>query len=476
MSRMSSVAVRPPGHAVLRLGRGSFLLHRRAFVVVVALAVLLAAVVVVSLSVGESFVSPVEVCRVLLGKPSPDRLVVGTLRLPRLVVGLLVGTAFGVAGALIQTVARNPLASPDVIGVTHGAGAATVAAMSFGLASHDALPYVSVGGGLAATLLVYVFAWRRGLHASRFVLVGIGISVALGSLTQLFLTKGDYLVAQQAKVWLTGSLNGRGYDQAGPLVLVLILAVPAALWAARAQRSASFDDETATALGVRLDQVRLGLAALGVVLASVATGAAGPVDFVALLAPQIARRLHPYDPDPPAVLRADRRPDRRRGGPAGPPPVRPDRAAGRRPHRRGGRAVPDVAHLPHPQPFRRHHLMSVPGTSRLTAQDLTLAYEDRTVVDGLDLEIPDGQVTVIVGPNACGKSTLLRALGRLLKPRRGVVLLDGAELARVPRKQIARTVGVLPQSPTPPDGITVADLVARGRAAAPDVVAAVVGG
>ncbi|WP_329247448.1 ABC transporter ATP-binding protein [Actinoallomurus sp. NBC_01490] len=107
--------------------------------------------------------------------------------------------------------------------------------------------------------------------------------------------------------------------------------------------------------------------------------------------------------------------------------------------------------------------MSVPGTSRLTAQDLTLAYEDRTVVDGLDLEIPDGQVTVIVGPNACGKSTLLRALGRLLKPRRGVVLLDGAELARVPRKQIARTVGVLPQSPTPPDGITVADLVARGR-------------
>ncbi|GAB3963380.1 ABC transporter ATP-binding protein [Actinoallomurus acanthiterrae] len=107
--------------------------------------------------------------------------------------------------------------------------------------------------------------------------------------------------------------------------------------------------------------------------------------------------------------------------------------------------------------------MSRIGTSRLTAQDLTLAYEDRIVVDGLDLEIPDGRVTVIVGPNACGKSTLLRALGRLLKPRRGVVLLDGAELAHVSRKQIARTVGVLPQSPTPPDGITVADLVARGR-------------
>lgn len=102
-------------------------------------------------------------------------------------------------------------------------------------------------------------------------------------------------------------------------------------------------------------------------------------------------------------------------------------------------------------------------TSRLTARELTLAYEDRTVVDGLDLEIPDGSVTVIVGPNACGKSTLLRALGRLLKPRSGTVLLDGAELSRLPGRQIARTVGVLPQSPTPPDGITVADLVARGR-------------
>ncbi|GAA0944352.1 ABC transporter ATP-binding protein [Actinocorallia libanotica] len=101
--------------------------------------------------------------------------------------------------------------------------------------------------------------------------------------------------------------------------------------------------------------------------------------------------------------------------------------------------------------------------NRLKAQGLTLSYESRTVVDGLDLEIPQGKVTVVVGPNACGKSTLLRALGRLLKPRRGAVLLDGVELSRLPTKQIARTIGLLPQTPTPPEGITVADLVARGR-------------
>ncbi|GGS86183.1 ABC transporter ATP-binding protein [Streptomyces chromofuscus] len=101
--------------------------------------------------------------------------------------------------------------------------------------------------------------------------------------------------------------------------------------------------------------------------------------------------------------------------------------------------------------------------NRLTAQGLTLAYEDRTVVDGLDLKVPDGNVTVIVGPNACGKSTLLRALGRLLKPQRGAVLLDGTELSRIPTRRIAQAVGLLPQTPVPPEGITVAELVSRGR-------------
>ncbi|WP_051821209.1 ABC transporter ATP-binding protein [Streptomyces sp. SCSIO 75703] len=104
-----------------------------------------------------------------------------------------------------------------------------------------------------------------------------------------------------------------------------------------------------------------------------------------------------------------------------------------------------------------------PGPSRLAARGLTLAYEDRTVVEELDLDVPDGEVTVIVGPNACGKSTLLRALGRLLKPRRGAVLLDGTELARLPTKRIAQVIGLLPQTPVPPEGITVGDLVARGR-------------
>ncbi|WP_030022257.1 FecCD family ABC transporter permease [Streptomyces monomycini] len=282
---------RPAGYGLVRAGRGSFLVHRRAAAVARVLAVLLAAVCLAYLCVGASFVAPGEALKAAFGQPSSARLVVGTLRLPRMVVGLLTGAAFGVAGALIQTVARNPLASPDVIGITQGASALTVGAMTYGITSYAVLPYLSVAGGVLAAALVYVFAWRGGLHATRFVLIGIGFAVALRSVTQLFLTKGDYTTAQQAQVWLTGSLNGRGWAEAAPLGWALAALLPAVLWAARAQRSVTMDDDTATALGVRLNRTRLGLAALGVVPAAMATGAAGPVDFVALLAPQSARRL-----------------------------------------------------------------------------------------------------------------------------------------------------------------------------------------
>ncbi|MGP4113933.1 FecCD family ABC transporter permease [Streptomyces sp. 4N509B] len=285
---------RPTGYVPLRRPARpsvSFLLHRRSVAVVGVLLALLAGACLASLCLGESTVAPAEAVRAVLGLDSDADFVVGTLRLPRLTVGLLVGAALGVAGALIQTVARNPLASPDVIGVTHGAAAATVAALTYGLVSAAALPYLSVAGGLAAAALVYLFAWRGGLHAARFVLVGIGFAIALRSVTQLFLTEGDHVVAQQALVWMTGSFNGRGYDHAAPLAWALLLLLPAVAWAARAQREVVLDDDTATALGVRLNRTRLGLATLGVLLAALATGAGGPVDFVALLAPQIARRL-----------------------------------------------------------------------------------------------------------------------------------------------------------------------------------------
>jgi iron complex transport system permease protein len=292
-SRAAGVpGLRPAGYGLVRRGRGSFLLHRRAALAVAALLVLLALICVAYLCVGDSFVSPGRVVAVVFGGgQGGDQLIVGTLREPRLVLGLLVGLAFGISGALIQTVARNPLASPDIIGISQGAGVVTVGALTFGVTSYTLLPYLSILGGLVAAALVYVFAWRGGLHATRFVLIGIGFSIALKSVITLLMTKGDVLVAQQAQVWMTGSLNGRGYDQATPMFIALVVLSPAVMWAAYAQRTVSMDDDTATALGVRLNRVRLGLVVIGVILASVATGAAGPVDFVALMAPQIARRM-----------------------------------------------------------------------------------------------------------------------------------------------------------------------------------------
>ncbi|MER5543344.1 iron chelate uptake ABC transporter family permease subunit [Streptomyces sp. NPDC002589] len=150
---------------------------------------------------------------------------------------------------------------------------------------------VSVAGGLAAAALVYALAWRRGIQAGRFVLVGVGIGVALSAVVQLYLAGSELDAAEQVKLWLTGSLNGRGWEQAGPQGAVLALCLPGLIWAGRAARPPALGDETAAGLGVRVDRTRLAPTVLGVVLAATATGAAGPIGFVALTAPQPARRL-----------------------------------------------------------------------------------------------------------------------------------------------------------------------------------------
>jgi iron complex transport system permease protein len=283
----------PRGVTVLRPRRHlSLLLHRRSAAVAVGLLGLLALVMGVSACVGQTFISPGDAWATVRSGGGAYALVVNELRVPRIALGALVGAALGLAGALVQSVTRNPLASPDVIGVGHGAAAATVLALATGVvASPGAMPAVSVAGGLAAAALVYVLAWRRGMQASRFVLTGVGIGVALSAVVQLYLTDRELEAAEQVKLWLTGSLNGRGWEQAGPLGVVLLLCLPALVWASRALRPLGLDADTAAALGVRVQRTQLGLTVLGVVLAATATGAAGPIGFVALTAPQLARRL-----------------------------------------------------------------------------------------------------------------------------------------------------------------------------------------
>jgi iron complex transport system permease protein len=319
---------------------------------------------VASACAGQTFVPPVEVWRALRHGGTPYDLVVTELRVPRIVLGALVGAALGCAGALVQTVTRNPLAGPDVIGVGHGAAAATVLALATGaVGSPSALPAVSVAGGLAAAALVYVLAWRHGMQAGRFVLTGVGIGVALSAVVQLYLSNAELDAAEQVKLWLTGSLNGRGRQQAVPLAVVMAVCLPGLVWAGWAARPLGLGDETAAGLGVRVNRTRLGLTVLGVVLAAAATGAAGPIGFVALTAPQPARRLT-RTPHLPllcsaltgAVVLVRRRPGRaHRAATAG--------DSGRRADRAGRRTVPAVAAGP-PRLNRSGQIVAVSITKR----------------------------------------------------------------------------------------------------------------
>ncbi|GAB3970191.1 iron chelate uptake ABC transporter family permease subunit [Plantactinospora veratri] len=264
--------------------------------VVVALAV---AGLVASVSVGEFPIPVGDVVAALTGTGGADAtLIVRELRLPRALTALLVGCAFGLAGALMQAVTRNPLASPDLIGVTAGASTGGVAAVliggatSAGAGSYVSVPFGALLGALVAASISYGMAFRDGtITGLRFVLVGIGVQGALTALTSWLLARADIDEASRAMVWLTGSLNGRGFEHAWWIGLALLVAVPVVLGLIRPYQLLQYGDDTARTLGLPVDRARIVLLLASVVLAAVATAAAGPIGFVALASPQIARRL-----------------------------------------------------------------------------------------------------------------------------------------------------------------------------------------
>ncbi|MGY0233151.1 FecCD family ABC transporter permease [Longispora urticae] len=270
----------------VKIGPTTFLVRRRSLPVAAALLAVLVLVVLGGLMLGETVLSPADVVRGLL----TGDLVVTELRLPRIVLAVVAGAAFGLAGALVQGVTRNPLASPDVIGVTQGAGLTATVALTSGVAYEVIAPFAVLGGLLAAALVLLVGA-RNGLAAQRFVLAGVAVAMALRALIEVVIVGADGIEAQRAQIWLIGSLNGRGYAEAQVIALALLLALPALLWAGRALDTMALDDDTARAIGVRPVARRIGLALVGVLLAAVAVGYVGAVDFVALVAPQVARRL-----------------------------------------------------------------------------------------------------------------------------------------------------------------------------------------
>jgi iron complex transport system permease protein len=266
--------------------------RRRWWTAVGILLALVAGVCLLTLCVGDRTYAPGEVLRVLAGEQLPGvSFVVERLRLPRLLTGLLAGTAFGIGGVVFQTMLRNPLASPDIIGVTSGASAAAVVAITLLAMDSLAVSVLAVASGLLVAVAIYALSWRRGVQGARLVLVGIGIGAMLDSVVGYALTRASEYDVQEAVRWLTGSLNSAFWDGLPLFAAILAVLVPWTLLLSRKLTVLQLGDDASAALGERPDRGRLWLIVAAVGLVSVTTAVTGPIAFVAFLSGPIAHRL-----------------------------------------------------------------------------------------------------------------------------------------------------------------------------------------
>lgn len=266
--------------------------RRRHALASIVLAVLLLVAFATALMAGNTFYTPSEVLRVILGEQVPGAsFTVGELRLPRTIAAVLVGASFGIAGVTFQTMLRNPLASPDIIGISSGAGAAAVIAIiALGL-SGFAVSLFALGGALVTALAIYLLSYKGGFAGVRLILIGIGIAAMLQSVISYLLSRAAGWDIQTAMQWLVGSLNGVGWESVIPLAAVCVVLVPGMLVLQRPLGVLRLGDDSAAGLGVRVGTVRVVLIIGAVALLAFATAAAGPIAFVAFMAGPIAARI-----------------------------------------------------------------------------------------------------------------------------------------------------------------------------------------
>jgi iron complex transport system permease protein len=278
---------------VLRTSGGlSVRLRPRALLVGLGCALVALTVGVLAIGSGDYPMGPADVVRTLAGGGSAaDAFIVEQVRLPRVVTALLAGGGLALSGAVFQSLVRNPLGSPDVLGFTQGAATGALIAIVVAGGGGLAVAGGAVGGGLATGAAIYALAWRHGLHGHRLVLVGIGVAAILTGVNGYLLTRAQITDAARAVLWLTGSLDGRGWDDAVPLLSAMAVTVPVVLGCGRGLRMLEMGDDAAYALGVPVERLRLMLMGAAVLLSACTAAAAGPVAFVALTAPQLARRL-----------------------------------------------------------------------------------------------------------------------------------------------------------------------------------------
>ncbi len=277
---------------VARRGRRSVQLHRRTLLAGGALLLATAAVALVNLSSGDFPVPVGAVLRSLLGQGDTGTdFIVYDLRLPRVLTTLLVGAALGASGAIFQGLTRNPLGSPDFVGLTVGAATGALIVILILGRGGPAIAAGAILGCLLTAVSIYRLAFRRGVQPFRLVLMGIGVSALLDAVNSYLIYRARLDEAVEAQVWLIGSVNGPGWTEVALVGGALAVLLPVALHFGRHLDMLALGDETAVLHGVPVERSRAVLALAGVGLAAGATAAAGPISFVALAAGPLAARL-----------------------------------------------------------------------------------------------------------------------------------------------------------------------------------------
>lgn len=267
-------------------------LRRRALTVSLLAFAVMAALFVVALLLGPAGLRPEQVWAAFTGRADDmTAFVVLDGRLPRASAAVTVGMCLGVAGAVFQSVLRNPLASPDVVGVTSGAATAGVLGVLILQLSGLPLALLVMAGGLVSALVVAVLTWQRGMQGLRLVLVGIGVAALATAVTSYLLTTVDVRDAQVAYTWLVGSLSATGWPVVGVGMALAVAGLLATAAQAKGLRALELGDAAATSIGVPAERTRAATLFTAALLTSAAVGIGGPISFVALMAPQIARRL-----------------------------------------------------------------------------------------------------------------------------------------------------------------------------------------
>jgi len=270
-----------------RSARFHMQLEKRSVRTLAILTVIVMVVSVVGIGIGETWIHPWEVIRAIFGQSSGAYdFVLYRLRLPRAVVGLLAGAALGMSGAILQGMIRNPLASPDIIGITGGASVAAVLFLSYGSTvfhlSIDWLPVAAIIGALIVSTLIYLLSWQNGVTPMRLVLIGIGVSAGMSAMTTFMLVVSSTFTA--SKVY------GATWNDVYSILPVCVVTIPLLLYFARSLNSQELGDDVALGLGVHVQKHRLVLLILSVILAGSAVAVVGAVGFVGLIAPHIARK------------------------------------------------------------------------------------------------------------------------------------------------------------------------------------------